>query len=332
MVSMTNQLRSRSAVFRMAPVCILALVLSGCSATSGTTRVAARPIVPPTIARTPVTGSAPTRTTSTASRAFVGRGVVTKVLVFVEENHSISQMRSGMPYTFSLARRYAYATGYRAITHPSLPNYVAIAGGQTYGISDDSSPAAHPLRGASVFGQAIAARKTAVVYADGMPGNCATSSGGASYAVKHNPWAYFVGERASCNRYDVPVGALAGAIARGTLPNVGMVVPNECNDAHDCSLGTADTWFKGWMTKIFEGPDWKSGHLAIVLTADEDDKSGPNTVLTVVIHPSQRANVVTSALTHYSLTRLYEEVAHTRYLFGAASAPSMATAFGLPLR
>ena len=86
------------------------------------------------------------------------------------------------------------------------------------------------------------------------------------------------------------------------------------------------------MTKIFDGPDWRSGHLAVVLTADEDDRSAGNNVLTVVIHPSQKRNVVTSPLTHYSLTRLYEEVAGVPYLFDAASAPSMTTAFGLLLK
>jgi acid phosphatase len=69
----------------------------------------------------------------------------------------------------------------------------------------------------------------------------------------------------------------------------------------------------------------------VVLTADEDDRSAGNTVLTVVIHPSQRSHVVTTGLTHYSLTRLYEEVAGMPYLSGAASAPSMSTAFRLPL-
>jgi acid phosphatase len=164
-----------------------------------------------------------------------------------------------------------------------------------------------------------------------MPGNCATSNGGSNYAVKHNPWAYYSTERAECLKYDVPATQLGAAITSGSLPNVGMVVPNLCNDAHNCSLGTADAWFRGWMTKIFAGPDWKSGHLAIVLTADEDDSSANNTVLTVVIHPSQQAHVVTSPLTHYSLTRLYEDVAGVPHLFNAASAPSMATAFGLPL-
>jgi phosphatidylinositol-3-phosphatase len=41
--------------------------------------------------------------------------------------------------------------------------------------------------------------------------------------------------------------------------------------------------------------------------------------------------VVTTRLTHYSLTRLYDEVAGLPYLRNAATAPSMATAFALPL-
>ncbi|MHB8187295.1 MAG: alkaline phosphatase family protein [Dermatophilaceae bacterium] len=308
-------------------VCILALGLSGCATTSTTP-----PVVPSSSAQ-----PAPTRMaagtekqTSTPTRAFVRTGAVTKVLVFIEENHSLSQMKSDMPYAFGLARRFGYATNYTAIRHPSLPNYIAIAGGQTYGITNDDKPSANPVGGVSVFGQAVAAGKTVAVYADGMPKSCATSDGGSGYAVRHNPWAYFTNERDICQRYDVPVDRLLTAISDGALPNVGMVIPNVCNDAHDCPLGTADTWFKGWMTKLFDGPDWRSGHLAVVLTADEDDKSAGNQVLTVVIHPSQKANVVTAPLTHYSLTRLYEEVAGVSFLFNAASAPSMTEAFGLP--
>ena len=61
-------------------------------------------------------------------------------------------------------------------------------------------------------------------------------------------------------------------------------------------------------------------------------RSAGNTVLTVVIHPSQRSHVVTTALSHYSLTGLYQEVTGTPSLSGAAPAPSMTTAFGLPIR
>lgn len=327
---MTFYLPSLSHARGAALACVLALGVSGCSAASRTPPVAA----PSSAQPAPATTADPATPGPTTAARPAGSGVVTKVLVFVEENHSLSQMQAEMPYTVGLAHRFGYATNYTAIQHPSLPNYLAIAGGQTFQVTDDDPPAAHPIPGTSVFGQAIAAGRSAAVYADGMAQNCATDDSGSDYAVKHNPWAYFTSEQGACQTYDVPVDRLGVAVTQGRLPNVGMVIPSLCHDAHDCSLGTADDWFKGWMTTVFQGPDWKSGHLAVVLTADEDDSSGDgvNTVLTVVIHPSQKAHVVTSALTHYSLTRLYEEVAGTAYLYGAASAPSMAAAFGLPLR
>jgi len=85
------------------------------------------------------------------------------------------------------------------------------------------------------------------------------------------------------------------------------------------------------MSTIVAGPDRKSGHLAVVLTADEDDNNAGNTVLTTVITKSMlnKHRVVTTRLTHYSLTRLYDEVADLPLLHNAADAPSMARAFHL---
>lgn len=255
---------------------------------------------------------------------------VTRLLVFVEENHSLSQMRSGMPYTFALAKRYGYATNYHALTHPSLPNYLAITGGQMYRVRDDRGPSAHPLTGRSVFGQARHHGKTARIYAESMPTRCLTHDSG-HYAVRHNPWTYFVHERTGCHAYDRRMRAFAPDVAAGRLPRVGMVTPNTCHDAHDCSLGTADRWLKKQMTAVFAGPDWKSGHLAVVVTADEDDRSHGNVVLTTLIHSSQDHRVVNTRLSHYSLTRLYDEVAGLPWLHRASTAPSMAKAFHLPV-
>lgn len=254
---------------------------------------------------------------------------VTKVLVFVEENHSLSQMQSHMPYAYSLAKRYGYATNYTAITYHSLPNYLAIAGGSTFGVSDDAFPADHQISMRSVFGAALGAGRTAKTYNESMTSNCDRTSSG-DYAVKHNPWAYFYPSR-WCDTYDQPFTAFAGDVKSGELPNVGMVTPNLAHDAHDGSLATADEWFKAAMAEVFAGPDWKSGRLAVVLTADEDDHSSGNRVLTSVIHPSQSHRVVTSPLTHYSLSGLLCDVAHTPRLRHGATAPSMRSAFDLPI-
>jgi acid phosphatase len=278
--------------------------------------------------------TAPEPTSGGTVPAAPGRAVpvrrATKLLVVVEENHSLTQMRAGMPYTFSLAKRYGYATRYHALAHPSLPNYLAIAGGSTYGVRDDADPSQHPLQGASVFGRALAHGRTAGVFADAMPGSCVLGNHG-QYVVRHNPWAYFADERDQCDAHDLPMASFADAVAQGDLPRAGLVVPDLGHDAHDGSLAAADAWFHSLMTTVFAGPDWSSGHLAVVLTADEDDRAHGNRVLTVLIHPSQRHHVVREPLSHYSLNRLYAEVLHVPAMRAAAHAPSMAAAFGLPL-
>jgi len=254
----------------------------------------------------------------------------TKLLVVVEENHSLAQMKAGMPYTFGLAKRYGYATRYRAITHPSLPNYIAMVSGNTHGVADDAPPSAHRLKGPTVFSEGLQHHRRTAVYAQSMPRRCATTSQGA-YAVKHNPWTYFPGQRRQCRAHDFSMRRFAPDVRNGELPRVGMVIPDLRHDAHDGTLKTADDWFKNLMSRVLAGPDWQSGHLAVVLTADEDDGIHGNRVLTVVIHPSQRHHVVRSRLNHYSLTRLYCEVAGLPRFNQATSAPSMARAFNLPI-
>jgi phosphatidylinositol-3-phosphatase len=272
--------------------------------------------------------SDPATGTSVAAGTGTTTAPVTKVLTFVVENHSLDQMSTSMPYVHALATTYAYATNYTAIRHPSLPNYLAIASGSTKGVADDKDPSAHKLRGRTIFDQAIARGKTAKIYGDAMTSNCQLTSS-YPYAVKHNPWAYFVDGRANCRRYDVPLGKLKADVDAGTLPNAGMIIPDLVHDAHDANLATSDAWIKAQIEQIQTGADWTSGRLAIVITADEDDRRSGNKVLTVVASRYQPQRVVSTALTHYSLTRLYEKTIGARYLGAAANASSMSDAFGM---
>jgi len=282
-------------------------------------------------------GAEPARSATAASATFAApsadssataRTRVTKLLVFVVENHSIDQMQSGMPWLSALADRYGYATRYHAITHPSLPNYLAIAGGDTYGITDDNPPSSHVIREPSVFGSALRAGRTATTYAEGMTSRCQQDNAG-EYAVRHNPWTYFRSEHRLCRHHDVGLGHLRRDVDAGTLPRVGLVVPDVCNDAHDCSLGTADAWLQQHVGEVLDGPDFASGHLAVVVTADEDDTHHGNRVLTVVANPSLDGVVVNRALTHYALSRSLAEAAGIDPIAHAADARSLLRAFGL---
>jgi hypothetical protein len=273
----------------------------------------------------------------TSSRAAVVTVHPSKVLVLIEENHSYTQMKAGMPYLFGLSKKYGYATNWAAITHPSLPNYLAISGGTTFGITDDKAPQAHYGEvgsARSVFDQAINAGKTAKTYAESMPtnDNCHLldyPTTGASYAVRHNPWTYYSASRTRCKTFDVPTTSFAADAKANRLPNVGFVIPNLCDDAHNCSLATADNWLKANLPAVLASSDFTSGKLAVVVTADEDDRKSGNKVLTSVLSPRLAGKVVTTALTHYSLTRYIAQVLGVAPLQNGATAPDMKSAFGL---
>jgi hypothetical protein len=261
----------------------------------------------------------------------------TKVLVVIEENHSYAQMSAEMPYLFGLSKSYGYATDWTAITHPSLPNYLAIAGGSTFGINDDRNPAAHEGQigqAPSVFDQALDAGKSAATYAESMPSSdtCRLDdypTGAATYAVRHNPWAYFPASRSRCQSRDLSLDGLAAAAKGDALPNVAFLIPNLEHDAHDGSLAAADTWLDRQLTPVLGSDDFTSGRLVVVVTADEDDKHSGNTVLTSVLTPALTGKVVHTPLTHYSLNRYIAEVLGVPPLGEAAGAPDLRTAFGL---
>jgi len=261
-----------------------------------------------------------------------GRRVVTKLLVFVEENHSFDEMAAGMPFLRRLAERYAYASDYHASLSNSLPNYLIMIGGSVLGEPNDLPPSDRPVYGTSVFGQALRAGRSVKVYAEGIPTPCATENGGDDYVVRHNPWAYFVDERSACLKYDVTTASLASDAADGRLPDAGMVVPNLVHDAHDGTLAQADGWLATRVSEVMRGPDWRSGRLAIVITSDEDDGEHGNRVLTVVASRYAGRGVVNTHLDHFSVARLYDEVLGLPPLRAAASASSMARAFGIPVR
>ena len=284
---------------------------------------------------TPTSAPAPAApaASSPATQAPAAAGGVSKILVIMEENHGTAEVfPSGMPYLWRLARRYGYASDWSAITHPSLPNYLAIFSGSAFNDPPDCGPGpgcAYPAP--SVFGQALALGKTARSYEESMPVPCDRSDSG-TYAVRHNPWAYIPGETAACRSGDVPAGtpsggALVSAVRAGTLPNVGLITPNLINDAHDGTLVQADAWLRQWVPVIMSGPDWRHGRLAIAIVFDEGDPGLQ--VPFVLIAPGLSGAVTRQSFDHYALTRLIDQVIGAPPLRQAAGAPDLALRLGL---
>src|SRR5258708_11966368 len=107
--------------------------------------------------------------------------------IIVMENKSPAQALSGS-YTASLAQRYALLTNYQAVAHPSLPNYLALTSGDTWGISDDGYD---QLPRGGIDDQRTAAGISWRAYMEGMSGDCMNET--RTYALRHNPFAYYGG-------------------------------------------------------------------------------------------------------------------------------------------
>jgi Phosphoesterase family len=296
---------------------------------------------PTTTSPTPTptaTSPTPTPTPTTTSTG------ITKVLVIMDENESdidvfpsSSNSTAAMPYLWSLAQEYGYATNWSDIGHPSLPNYLAIFAGSAEGDPDDCDPGPGcEWSGPTVMSQAIAAGGTAKIYEEGMTANCQTSNPG-YYDVNHNPWPYYTdsADETECAADDVPSGttgsgALLSDINSGNLPTVGLLKPDLANDTTDGTFATADNWLKSWVPLIQSGPDWKDGRLAIVITFDESDEgAGGENVPFVMIAPGVSGVVVSQALNHYALTRFLDEVAGASLLGNAGTEPDIAPLFGV---
>jgi hypothetical protein len=248
------------------------------------------------------------------------------------ENKAYTEVidNAAAPFTTQLAHQCARATNYAIVGSPSLPNYIGATAGTTFGITDDAAPSAHVLTGDNLFRQIRAAGLTEQGYQESMSGNCALTSDG-TYAVKHNPAAYFTGngDRTACLADNVPMGTTASGnflddLNNDTLPNFSFVTPNLCNDTHDCSVQTGDLWLQGWLPLILGSAAYLSGTTAVIITYDEYTP-----MPTVYITPSTPPGTVSGAsLDHYALLRTTEEMfGISTYLGAAATAPSMRTIF-----
>ncbi len=242
---------------------------------------ACQPVAQPAPASSP-TGSA--RASLTPSPTPPGQ----RVFVIVLENTSY-QLALQQPYIASLARDYALATNYGAIASPSLPNYLAMTSGSTWGIHDDGF---HRLPATGLGNQLTSAGISWKAYMEGFTGDCFSSP--YPYALKHNPFPYYGGQ---CPANVVPMTDLATDL-NGDTPQLSWITPGLCNDGHDCGVARADRWLSEFVPQITSSAAWKQDG-ALFITWDESSAQDGRVAL-LVVAPSLRGQL-TMPLNHFSL-------------------------------
>lgn len=259
---------------------------------------------------------------ATAPCGVTGATQYSHVVWIMLENIGYSIVGSpSAPYFNQMASRCGLATNDFAVSHPSLPNYIALTSGSTQGIGDDGEPNTHLLRAPSIFSELGSNWKALI---ESMPTACDRVTSG-SYAARHNPAVYFTTISSQCRRSDVPL-----SIPLKLSAGLTMIVPNICNDMHSCPVSVGDAWLRRFVPLIISSAQYQSRSLVLFITFDENDSMASNQVPTLVIAPSTPIGErVATRFTHYSLLRTTETLLHVGPLGHARTARSMIAPFHL---
>lgn len=247
----------------------------------------------------------------------VGRAVpqFSHVFLIVMENRSPASVLSGKTsYLSLLAHTYALSTNDWALAHPSLPNYLALIGGSTFGRKSDC--ASCWVRGPNLVDRLEARHVSWSAYFEGLP---ATGWLGASnlltlYAGKHNPFRYFqdIRQNPARRKHLRPLPLLWPALRQGTEPRFVWITPNLCHDMHSCPAWVGDAWLKIVVPRILASASWRRGGVLFITfdegtmrTSHAPGAGGPVSLLAISPNSRGRGNV-TVLSTHMNLLATIE--------------------------
>lgn len=193
------------------------------------------------------------------------------IFVLVLENRSFTDVIGSphMPRFNALAKENTLLTQYTGVAHPSLPNYIAMISGDTQGIDKDCKDCF--VNAETLAERLEAAGRSWKTYQEDMPEPCFLGNAG-EYVQKHNPFVYFDSIRLDaqrCAESVLPLTALDADLASGSLPDFSLIVPNMCNNGHDCASAVADEWIVRMVDRLRQSPAVQQSRYLIVVTYDE---------------------------------------------------------------
>ncbi len=271
--------------------------------------------------------------TVASPRARLHGGPPAHIAIIMMENEEYGSIIGSRqtPFINALARRYALAEGMYATSHPSLPNYLALTGGSTFGITSDCTDCT--VHASGLANQLAAAHVSWKAYMEDLPHPCFPGPGAGEYAKKHDPFMYYTPlytDRAQCGHV-VPLSQLRADETGRTLPRFIWISPNLCHDMHDCAPATGDAFLARLVPPLLSR---LGSHGLLFITWDEgstDDgccrlASGGHIAM-VVAGPGARTHArMKTPADQYSVLQTVEDLLGVRRLRGAACActPSLA--------
>ncbi len=254
------------------------------------------------------------------------------IMIFENKEYSTVVGNPAMAYFNLLANTYTLLNQHYAPAHPSLPNYLSLIGGDTFGILDDCDFSDCYINAPSLPDLIEVSGRTWKTYQDDMPEPCFTGNT-LRYVRKHNPFIFFDPIRTDterCKRSIVPLTQLDVDLAASDLPNFIFITPDICYSAHDCDLEYADQFLKEQLDKLYPVLDSTGEPYLIILTWDEGQgfhsccgmpEIAGGRIATILISPQVKQNFQDNTpYSHYSILKTISQAWGLPYLGHAADA------------
>jgi YVTN family beta-propeller protein len=270
------------------------------------------------------------------------------VFLFYFENEGFSSIignRRQAPYLNSLLPRASLLASFFAEEHPSDGNYLALAGGSTFGIPLTDPLEENPqytIRAPNIGDLTNAAHETWKTYLQSANGPCDGTVHG-NYWDDDEPMTYFADVRdrpGYCSAHLVPLEALPADLASAaSTPDFAWVSPDDCADMEGCGIRAGDRFLATELGAIMRSPAWRTQRSLAIITFDEDgynhERPAQRVPTLILGSAGVRPGYVSRArYTHYSLLRTIEGAlglgtltANDRYarpasdVFGSSPAP-----------
>ncbi|PKY05668.1 putative acid phosphatase [Aspergillus campestris IBT 28561] len=209
-----------------------------------------------------------------------------------------------------LAKEGLLLTNFYALTHPSMPNYMGAAGGDTFGLDNDEDLSV-PANISTIADMFDTKQIAWGEYQEDMPhvgfqDEDYQNDGKDDYVRKHNPLIMFesVTKDETRLRQIKNFKHLDDDLQQKRLPQFSFITPNMTNDAHDAELDEAAGWVTGFLKNLLQN-EYFSTDTLVMLTFDENDNTDiGNQVYTLLlggaVPQEMRGQTDDTFYTHYS--------------------------------
>ena len=201
------------------------------------------------------------------------------VVLVMEENQGYSAVAgntSTWPHLNALIGAGALATNYYADTHPSIGNYLNLSTGYILTDNDAETPQSFPVTKNNIALEVQKAGKTWKDYVENLPSikGCGGVNSGAYY-VRHDPLEYMTKLKKDTQNF-VCFSQFAQDLANHALPTLSWIVPNGCDDAHDCHVSTFDAWLKSEIGPLVSSSYFQAGGTGLLIIVFDENASDGN--------------------------------------------------------